>query len=680
QTTQMCYKCNHFLFEITPATFSFNNPESCCPVCNGVGKIAEIDTSLIITNPESSLLDNASPFWGDLRKFRTSPNANWMKGEVLALAAEMGVDLELPWNQLNEEFRQKALFGSNGQKVSFRYKNQNGRTGEITRPVEGAVNILKRLLAEGSGTERIVESFTRAKLCPACLGERLSREGRLVTVGGKRLPEIVSLPVSQLKLWVEELPGYLQNNEFKLAKPIMLELHRLCNNFILAGLSYITLNRTSSTLSGGELQRTRLVTQLVNGITNVSYILDEPFMGLNQKDVEKLFTIIEDLKNNGNTVIMVEHNRYAMLKSDNIIDIGPGAGLYGGEIIAEGSPLKIMDNPNSQTGQFLNESKTIKIDKSYSPDLTHQIIMKGAKANNLKNIDVAFPSGAIVCICGVSGSGKSSLVEECLYPAVTSALAGITLKDKNFESIEGTEIFSEIIFVNQKPIGRNSRSNPATYTGLMDEIRTIFAKTDAAREKGFKAGRFSFNNKEGQCQECNGEGIKHLSLPFVSDTEVECPCCKGKQFNKETLEIEYKGKNIADILQMSVDEALTLFDCNIKLHRILQTLHEIGLGYIKLGQNSTSLSGGEAQRIKLATQLCTQTNGRVIYILDEPSSGLHFEDVRNLMTVLQKIVSVGNTVVMVEHNDDIIKNSDVIIELGPTGGEQGGYLINQIGV
>ncbi|MFO7863108.1 MAG: excinuclease ABC subunit UvrA [Salinivirgaceae bacterium] len=677
QTTQKCYDCNNSLFELTPATFSFNNPESYCPVCNGTGEIAEILAELIITKPNISILDNASPFWGDLRKFSKAPNANWMKGEILALAQSMKINLELPWNRLDEDFRNKALYGSSGEVFTFKYNNTNGRTGEITRPVEGAVNILKRLLASGTGADRIVELYTENQTCPACLGERLNKEARLVTVAGKRIPEVVNMSVLNLKKWVESLSEKIEVSKSNVVKPILMELYRLCDKFIQAGLAYISLNRNSSTLSGGELQRTRLVTQLISGITNVSYILDEPFTGLHQNDAEKLFPIINELKENGNTVIMVEHSKYVMLNADHIIDIGPGAGVFGGEIIAEGSPRQIIDNPKSQTGFYLCRNNAVPTKKNYSPNYKKLITINGARAHNLKNINISFPSGAIVCICGVSGSGKSSLVEDCLYPAINAEIAEKKLKYKHFDEIIGADIFSKVILVDQKPIGRNSRSNPATYTGAMDEIREIFSNTETAKRKGYKSNRFSFNNKEGQCNECNGNGVKRLNLPFLSDTEVECSCCKGLQFNRETLSVKYLNKNIAEVLQMSVDDALLFFNDNHKAKQILQTLHDIGLGYLKLGQNSSSVSGGEAQRIKLATSLCKSVKGDVLYILDEPSSGLHFNDVKNLMLILQKIVSRGNTVVMVEHNEEIIRYSDVVIELGPKGGEEGGYIIKQ---
>ena len=677
QTTQMCYDCQHPFFELTPATFSFNNPESSCPVCNGTGELMEIDSRLIVAHPERSILDSASDFWGDLRKFRESPNANWMKGEVLALAGHMNIDLELPWNQLSNDFQNKALLGSDGKEVTFSYKNKNGRTGHITRPAEGAVNTLKRLLTSGTGAERIMKLFASVQRCPACLGERLNREGRLVTIAGKRIPELVDMPVSGLEKWVKSLPESLSATELEITKPILKELCRLCKNYQMAGLSYITLNRNTATLSGGELQRTRLVKQLVSGITNVTYILDEPFVGLHRLDAERLFSIIEKLKTNGNTVIMVEHHREVMLKADHIIDIGPGAGVRGGEIVAEGSPRSIMNNPKSQTGLYLSDKKSISANRNYTPDVSKSVTLKGARAHNLKGIDITFLSGSIVCICGVSGSGKSSLVKSCLYPAVNEMITGKTPKNKQYDTITGADIFDKIIFVDQKPIGRNSRSTPATYTGLMDEIRSLFSKTESARERGYTSGRFSYNNKDGQCSECKGEGVKHINLPFIANTDVECPVCKGKQFNKETLEIVYNGKNIAEVMQLSIDEALHFFGSNVKICRILQTLYDVGLGYLKLGQSSLTLSGGEAQRIKLATELCTASSGQTLYILDEPSGGLHFEDVRNLMTIFQKMAANGNTIVMVEHNEDIIKNADTIIELGPEGGKNGGFLIRQ---
>jgi excinuclease ABC subunit A len=679
QTKQMCYHCNHILFELTPSAFSFNNPESMCPVCKGLGVVMEIDPNKIVSKPYLSILDEASAFWGNLRKFQKNPNANWMKGEILALATSMNIDLEQPWESLPEAFRNQAIFGSDQKEMTFYYKNKNGRSGEIKRPVEGAFNILNRLLSESTAdaAEQIVQKFIHKKVCSCCNGERLSTESRMVTIEDKRFPETTNMTISQLKEWIEELPNKLSEFKLNMALPILNEIHKRVSDYMQAGLSYLTLNRAAPTLSGGELQRLRLVSQLSSGITNIVYILDEPLTGLHYKDHEKILKIIQRLKALKNTVIIVEHNADIIAAADYIIDIGPGAGEFGGYIVATGTLNELMQSTNSETGKYLSGEEKLLLNHKEKSSLKSWVSLTGAKSNNLKNIDITFPTAAITCVTGVSGSGKSSLVFNVLFPAIENLLKGIVESDKNYTSITGAEQFDKIICLTQTPIGRTSRSNPATYTGAMDEIRAIFAKTIQAKSKGFGVNRFSFNSKEGQCPVCLGEGHKRLSVQFMPENSVECPVCKGKKFNEETLEIQYNDKNIFDVLELSVKQAVEFFKESPKLNAILQMLMDVGLGYLKLGQSCLTLSGGEAQRIKLAAQLNQVAVGKTLYLLDEPTTGLHFADINNLLVMLNKLTQNDNTVIMVEHNMDMIKNADWIIDLGPEGGPDGGYVMAQ---
>lgn len=678
QTTQKCYHCDRLMFELTPATFSFNNPESMCPVCKGLGIKMDIDLSKVITKPELSVLEGASPFWNDLRKFRDNPNANWMKGELLGLAESMDVDLETPWNLLDTEFQKQALYGSNGKEVTFSYNNsRNGRSGNITRTVEGVVNIIKRLFAECSGdrAKSIAKDFMTQTTCDCCQGERLSTEGRLVQVAGTRFPEVLAKNMEEIKQWIEKLPESLSRNQLEVASPILQELHRRLDNYIKIGIPYLSLNRNTPTLSGGELQRIKLANQLSSGISNILYVLDEPSAGLHPKDHEKLMNIIDRLKILGNTVVIVEHNEGIMKRADHLIDIGPKAGINGGYLVANGSPKEVTANLSSETGLYLSGNKAVEVKSGFNLSKANWITMTGLRKNNLKNIDILIPHGAITCITGVSGSGKSSLIS-ILHPAIKSRIENAETGN-GYSSLTGIDDIRNIISVTQQPIGRTPRSNPATYTGLMDEIRNIFVATDAAKQKGYKSNVFSFNSKEGQCPVCKGNGRKCLEVHFMPDIWTLCPSCKGKRFNETALEITIHDKNISDILEMNVDEALGFFSGRKKITAILSILSEIGLGYIKLGQSALTLSGGEAQRIKLAKELATNVNGKTIYLLDEPTSGLHFSDIQNLLVMLRKIANAGNTIIIVEHNLNMIKNADWIIDLGSEGGEQGGYLVGQ---
>lgn len=680
QTTQMCYHCDHVLFELTPASFSFNNPESMCPVCKGLGRTMEPDVHKIITNPELSLLDGASPFWGNLRKFMKSPNANWMKGEVLALAMDEHIDLELPWKDLPEAFREKALFGAGEKEVSFTYENRNGRNGTITRKVEGAYHIIHRLLQSSSQdtAKQIEETYMTAKTCDSCNGERLFAESRMVTIADTRFPDVVQMSLEELRNWITALPDKLEPIKMNLAFPILKTMYKRLSDYISAGLSYLTLDRPAPTLSGGELQRLLLVTQLSSGISNILYILDEPTTGLHPKDTHKLLTLIKKLRDLGNTVIVVEHGIQVMLAADKIIDIGPSAGEAGGYITAQGTPKELMQNRASETGAYLSGKKLVSI-PGRTPAIAEDkwVCLEGVNGNNLKNISISFPVNAITCITGVSGSGKSTLVAQGILPGIQNYPDGKNITHSAYASVTGAGHFDKIIHITQKPIGRSSRSTPATYTGIMDEIRILFAQTDAAREKHFKQSHFSFNSKDGQCPVCHGYGYQSLDTHFMPSATVECPMCKGRKFHDETLAVSYNGKNIAEVMDMSIDEALLFFSHHRKLSLILQTLNDIGLGYLKLGQSSQTLSGGEAQRIKLATELSVSPSNRALYLLDEPTTGLHFSDIQNLLIILDKIVQNKNTVILIEHNLQVIKNADWIIDLGPEGGTNGGYVVCQ---
>lgn len=680
QTREMCYHCKRIFFELTTSTFSFNNPESMCPVCKGLGVKLEVYSDLIVSNPDLSILDGASEWWGDLRKYRKKPNANWMRGEILALAEEMGVDLELPWKDLPEDFRRQALYGSGGRKVSFTYENSNGRRGEITRPVEGAYNSITRLFREHSGdtSNGIASAFMREKSCNVCRGERLAPEGRLVSLADKRFPETVNMTIEELRDWIDTIPDKLTEVDLEISAQILEELKKRLENLIDIGLPYLTLDRPVPTLSGGETQRLKLATQLGSGIANVLYVLDEPSIGLHPKDHSKLIKIMQKIRDEGNTVLVVEHDADTMLAADKIIDIGPRAGINGGMIIAEGSPEEIMQHPCSETGKYLRgmmEVSDIRRGSKRGP--WGWITIKGARHNNLKNIDVSIPLGVLTCVTGVSGSGKSSLVSKTLYPALARLLNKSDDIPGQYDYIEGYEKVERIINISQQPIGRTPRSNPVTYTGVFDDIRKFFASLDEAKNKGYKSSKFSFNSREGQCEACRGEGRKCVEMYFMPDIWVECSACHGSRFNAEALEIKYRGKTIADVLDMNVLEALELFADNHKIRSVLQTLKDVGLGYIKLGQSALTLSGGEAQRVKLAKELSKADTGKTIYLLDEPTTGLHFSDVQNLLGIFQRITQAGNTVLVIEHNLDVIKSADWIIDLGPEGGKAGGYLVAQ---
>lgn len=677
QTKQICYHCNHILFDMTPSMFGYNHPEYMCPVCKGLGEEMQVDESLIISYPERSLLDGASKWWGDLRKHLRNLNANWMKGEVLALANEMNIDLEIPYKDLPDNFKNQILHGSKGKKVKLTYENKNGRKGEIERPVEGAVNTIKRLFRDNTGetATKMTNAFMRRKRCTACQGERLNDEGRLVSIKQKRYPEAMTMTLSELHEWLNYLWDELPKEKFDMAHSIINDLKKQLEKLNHVGLSYLTLDRSITTLSGGESGRIRLASQFNTNLTNILYVMDEPTMGLHPRDYQFLIRTIKDLKEVGNTIIMVEHKRDMILEADSIIDIGPGAGKYGGEIIYQGTVEEITGNNDSITGKYLAGQKNSNRKDFIKRGNGKNIKLFGARKHNLKNIDVSFPLGQFICVTGVSGSGKSSLVSKTLYPAIANALGYEENETLEFDSIEGVECIKKINWVSQQPIGRTPRSNPATYTGVFDLIRDVFAKNKIAKELKFKKEHFSFNSKKGQCEVCKGAGRIQVPMHFMPDIWISCSHCHGRRYKKEILDIKHQGCSISDILEMSISDALKVFEEHEKISKILFMLQEVGLGYMKLGQSALTLSGGEAQRIKLAKELYQSDSSDCIFILDEPTTGLHFSDIEKLIKIIDKLTSQGNTVISIEHNLDFICHADWIIDLGPEGGNNGGYVI-----
>lgn len=677
QTRQMCYRCGHILFEMSPALFSFNNPESMCPVCSGLGVMTDIDPELVVARPELSLLDGASGYWGDLRAFARNPTANWMRGELMALAADRGVDLETPWLELPESFRSTALYGSGGEEVTWNYTHpKNGRSGTITRPVEGAVPVLNRLMKKGGGAAaRIAEQFVRPMACTACRGERLAREGRMVTVGGLRYPQAASMTIRELNDWLRELPGRLPRRQMEAAGSILLDIHARAKRLLDVGLPYLGLDRAVPTLSGGEVQRLKLVAQMGLGLSGLLVVLDEPTAGLHPRDYPSILGALRSLKEEGNTVLVVEHEEAILKEADHLIEIGPGAGRDGGGIIWQGSPPAIAQ-ADTQTGLFLSGRRRIAAAKAALPPPQSWVRIAGARGNNLRDIDVTFPRGRITCITGVSGSGKSTLAAKVIAPAMGN-LAANGHPGPCCRSVSGAEGIGGVVHASQASIGYSSRSNIATYLKLMDEIRPLFAATPQAGAAGLTAASFSFNGREGQCDACKGEGRTTIAVPYAADIHTVCPVCAGKRYKRGVLEVLYRGKSIADIMELSVEEALGFFGDSGKIVPALRTLDQVGLGYLKLGQGTGTLSGGEAQRVKLAKALTEKRSGQVLYLLDEPTAGLHFSDIQNLATLLSRLAADGHTVLIIEHNRQLIRIADWIIDLGPEGGDGGGLVVVQ---
>ena len=665
-----CLRCGISIEELSPRMFSFNSPYGACETCSGLGYLFEIDPDLLIPDKKRSLLSGAIKVAG----YNLERGDAWGRTIMEGLSKEYGVDIRIPVRDLPKEFIHVLMYGTNGRKFKI-YYDRNNRKIEYETDFEGLVNTTMRRYREttSDGMKRYYSSFMANNICPSCDGARLKKEVLAVIFGDKNVYELTSMPVSETSKYLQNVK--LTKTQEQISDRVLKEIYERIGFLNDVGLGYLTLSRSAGTLSGGEAQRIRLATQIGSGLTGVLYILDEPSIGLHQKDNAKLIATLKKLRDLGNTIIVIEHDLETMYESDYIIDIGPGAGVHGGELIVAGDIEDVKKCKKSITGQYLSGYKAIGIPKVRRKQSERYIRIKGARENNLKNIDVDIPIGVITCITGVSGSGKSSLINEILYKYLASSLNRTNIKPGKHDSIVGIEHLDKVIDIDQSPIGRTPRSNPATYTGVFNHIRDLFASIKEAKIRGYNKGRFSFNVKGGRCEACRGDGIIKIEMHFLPDVYVPCDVCKGKRYNRETLTVKYKGKNIAEILDMTAEEALEFFENIPTIFGKLTTINEVGLGYIKLGQSSTTLSGGEAQRVKLATELSKRMTGRTIYILDEPTTGLHMADVHKLINILHRLSDAGNTVVVIEHNLDVIKTSDYIIDLGPEGGNAGGMIV-----
>lgn len=666
-----CPDCGISIEELTPRMFSFNNPYGACPTCSGLGMRLEIDPDLILPNKNLSIRQGAIKASG----YNTTDENSIGQMYFRALAKKYDFSLDAPIKELPKEAIDLILYGNGKEKLELEWKRPGGGGGTYYHAFEGVINSLKRRYAESSSesVKAEIEECMSEIPCPDCHGKRLKKEVLAVTVGGLNIIEFTEKSITEELEFIDNL--VLTEREHMIADRILKEIKDRLGFLNNVGLDYLNLARAAATLSGGENQRIRLATQIGSYLMGVLYVLDEPSIGLHQRDNEKLIATLKQLRDLGNTLIVVEHDEDTMLAADNIIDVGPGAGIHGGQIIATGPAEEIMKNPNSLTGQYLSGARKIPVPKKRCEGNGSFLTIKGAAENNLKNIDVSIPLGKLTCITGVSGSGKSSLVNEIIYKRLAADLNGARTRAGAHEDMEGLENLDKVINIDQSPIGRTPRSNPATYTGVFGDIRDLFAKTADAKAKGYGPGRFSFNVRGGRCEACQGDGLVKIEMHFLPDIYVPCDVCKGRKYNRETLEVKYKGKNISEVLDMTVEEALGFFENIPKISRKLQTLYDVGLSYIKLGQSSTTLSGGEAQRVKLATELARRATGRTVYILDEPTTGLHAADVHKLIEVLNALADEGNTVIVIEHNLDVIKIADHIIDLGPEGGDKGGSIV-----
>ena len=665
-----CEDCGISIEELSPRMFSFNNPFGACPTCTGLGSQLKVDPDLIIPNKELSILEGAI----------TASGWNNIKGDSIsrmyfeALSKKYNFKLTTPIKDLPAEIMDIILYGTKGEKLKLTYERENGH-GTLMQPFEGIINNLERRYKEtqSDAMRRDLEDCMGERPCPDCGGKRLRKEALAVTVGGINIDTFCRKSVTEALDFVDHLE--LSDQKMLIADRILKEIKNRLGFLQSVGLQYLTLSRAAATLSGGESQRIRLATQIGSSLMGVLYILDEPSIGLHQRDNDKLLATLKHLRDLGNTLLVVEHDEDTMRQADYIVDIGPGAGVHGGQVVACGTAEEVMNTPGSITGDYLSGRKKIPVPAERRTGNGHFLTVKGAAENNLQNVDVSIPLGTFTCVTGVSGSGKSSLVNEILYKRLAADLNRAKTRPGKHRSIEGEEYLDKIIAIDQSPIGRTPRSNPATYTGLFNDIRDLFASTQEAKSRGYGPGRFSFNVRGGRCEACQGDGLIKIEMHFLPDIYVPCEVCKGKRYNRETLEVRYKGKNIYEVLDMTVEEALPFFEHLPRLYNKLQTLYEVGLSYVKLGQPSTELSGGEAQRVKLATELAKRSTGKTIYILDEPTTGLHTADVHKLIEVLQKLVDAGNTVVVIEHNLDVIKTADHVIDLGPEGGSGGGTIV-----
>ena len=665
-----CEDCGVSIEELTPRMFSFNNPYGACPTCTGLGSQLKVDPDLVIPNKNLSILEGAitASGWSNIK----SDGISRMYFD--ALSKKYRFKLDTPVKDLSKEVMDVILYGTRGEELTLHYDQPRGK-GTLHQPFEGICNNLERRYKEtqSDAMRRELEDCMSECPCPTCQGRRLRKESLAVTVGGLDIDAFCHKSVTQALDFVDHLE--LSETQMMIAERILKEIKNRLGFLQSVGLQYLTLSRGAGSLSGGESQRIRLATQIGSSLMGVLYILDEPSIGLHQRDNDMLLKTMQDLRDLGNTLLVVEHDEDTMRAADYIIDVGPGAGVHGGEIVAAGTPEEVMNTPGSITGDYLSGRRKIPVPKERRTGNGKHLKVIGAAENNLHHIDVDFPLGTFICVTGVSGSGKSSLINEILYKKLGADLNRVKTRAGRHDRIEGEEFLDKVIDIDQSPIGRTPRSNPATYTGLFNDIRELFASTQDAKARGYGPGRFSFNTRGGRCEACQGDGLLKIEMHFLPDIYVPCEVCKGKRYNRETLEVHYKGKNIYEVLEMTVDEALPFFENLPRIYNRLKTLEEVGLGYVKLGQASTTLSGGEAQRVKLATELSKRSTGKTIYILDEPTTGLHSYDVQRLIDVLQKLVDAGNTVVVIEHNLDVIKTADYIIDLGPEGGDGGGTIV-----
>ena len=666
-----CVDCGISLPEIAPRMFSFNSPFGACPACTGLGSHKEFDEELVVPDPTLSVAD------GVFAPLSKNPNSYGMRA-ITALLRAHDYDEHTQWNRMDKKMQKTLLYGSE-EYVSFHYTNMFGEEKEYNVPYEGVLPTLARRYRETDSEEmrESYEDYMTETPCTACHGARLKPETLAVTVGGKNIAELTALTIREADAFLAEAEKDFSPREAKIAVEILKEIHARLHFLLDVGLDYLTLSRAAGTLSGGEAQRIRLATQIGSGLMGVLYILDEPSIGLHQRDNNRLLATLRHLRDLGNTLIVVEHDEDTMYAADHIIDIGPGAGEHGGEVVAEGTAEEIMANPASITGQYLARKKFIPVPAERRKGNGNVLEIMGAAENNLKNINVKFPLGTLTLVTGVSGSGKSTLVNEILYRGVASRLYRAKGKPGKHKKIKGLEHIDKVINIDQQPIGRTPRSNPATYTGVFDAIRELFSQVSESRMRGYKAGRFSFNVKGGRCEACRGDGILKIEMQFLPDVYVPCEVCKGARYNRETLEVHYKGKTIAEVLDMTIEEAVGFFQNVPRIARKLEVIRDVGLGYIRLGQPATTLSGGEAQRVKLATELSKRSTGKTLYILDEPTTGLHAADIHKLLVILQRLVDGGDTVVVIEHNLDVIKAADYVIDLGPEGGVRGGSIVAQ---
>lgn len=668
-TKYACPDCDISIEELTPRLFSFNSPFGACPECTGLGSKLEIDKNKIVKNPDLSLNERAVSVNGWMLDM-----GNITSMQLNALSKRYGFSMDTPYKDLPESVQNIVLYGNGGEELTMNWQSKKMNAIYKTS-FEGIIKNLERRYRETSseGVKAEIEKLMKLSPCESCKGKRLKKEALAVSIGDKNISEISDYSIKELKNFFLELK--LNERDLIIAKQILKEINARLDFLLNVGLSYLTLSRQAATLSGGESQRIRLATQIGSGLMSVLYILDEPSIGLHQRDNKKLLDTLKALRDLGNTLIVVEHDEETIMEADYIVDIGPGAGEHGGELVAFGTQKDIMECPNSITGAYLSGRKKIALPEIRKQSDGRNLVVKGAKQNNLKAIDVEIPAGLLTLITGVSGSGKSSLVNGIIYPALANTLNGAKLDKGKYDSMSGIEYFDKVISIDQSPIGRTPRSNSATYTGVFTQIRELFSLTPDAKARGYKEGRFSFNIKGGRCENCSGDGIIKIEMHFLPDVYVPCEVCHGKRYNRETLEVKYKGKSIYDVLDMTVDEACDFFENLPRIYNKIKTLKEVGLGYIRLGQPATTLSGGEAQRVKLATELSKRSTGKTVYILDEPTTGLHAADVEKLIVILLKLTKSGNTVIVIEHNLDVIKMADYIIDLGPEGGNEGGKIL-----